>query len=182
MAYTSNILKGDSCKTQGGVKQVYFISHEELVFLPQFNASGRITALATVFDQPVLLARFDVDINTSTADETYEFDASLGTYGVSQAINLTTSGITQEKLATMQEFINQCAIIVHYHSGVSKLFGIDNWLDCDGFEILNGGGLNDAPKATMSFDGEEFEYAKEIEGATIDAPLGTLTQYTLIPD
>lgn len=165
--------KSSACRLQGGIRDIYFGLSSEADYKPQKDANGNITSITAVgIGNVVSLVKFSTLQGTGSAIETLEGDKWMA---FTQVVTASSRGFDQDAILSLNSLSKaEVFAIVHYESGFSRLFGMDDFLRPSGGEATSGEAAADANKFTIEFSGSEEFSAPILLGSTNDLPLGTI--------
>ena len=175
-------LNRGACRAMGGIKEVYFIKGDDTYYAPSV-VSNEISQLTGTDGNELILYKFENLIGSGRAIETNTYDEAAGTQFFNQEVSIFARGFDAERILMFKELCKSTvAIVVHYNSGISRLFGKDFFMDASGGENTSGEAAGDANSFNVVFGGKEVEAALPIVGSTLLLPLGTmpLDGYTVI--
>ena len=183
----NNGINRNGCRLRGGIKEIYFMLPTTLspgIYQPT-TVSNEITSLGTSAVGELELYKFENLHGVGSAIETMEASAENNVAYYNQVITAALRGLSASRLQTIDEIIKSTvAAVVHYESGISRLFGEEFFLDCTSSEDSSGEGAADGNIVNIELTGMEVEKAKIIAGSTLALPLGTIStdEYTIITE
>jgi hypothetical protein len=150
----------------GGVKEVYFISVDDIASYTE--SSGVLTAITK--NTGKRFYKFAQKSNTASATETLTGSSENGTFYAAQEISL----VFNKMQASMRNLLlllakNRLVAVVVDKNGTGWLYGRENGLDLNGGTAATGTAMGDKNGYTPTFSGQERELAPEVNAATIAA-------------
>lgn len=166
--------KSSACRLQGGIKDVYFgLSSDTEYVITRDGVTDEITSIGGGVGTEVELVKFTNLHNSGSAVETLEGDKWLS---YTQLLTVVSRGFDAEALQSLNTLSKaEVFAVVHYDSGISRVYGMLDFLRPSGGEATSGEASGDANMFSIEFTGSEDESAPIVQGSAVGDPFGTMT-------
>lgn len=175
-------LKRVSCKLAGGIKMIYLVMASDDYWSPTVT-NDEITSLSGNASNLLTLYEVENMIGQGFANESVVTNVEQATSYFSQEVMFAARGFDAERIKFFEQVSKgSFAVIVHYHSGISRVFGKDFFLDTTAGEDNSGSAVGDGNIFNITLSGMELEKARPIKGSTAALPLGDIVadEYTIV--
>ena len=152
----------------GGIKNIYITELANVSTMTE-NASGYVTAITMAGGKKYFKYALEPRGANNTT-QNLQADPTIGTVSVDQNITAAFVKMRYETQYALELVIkNRCSILVEMKTGQYFLFGKENGMLANGGSGTSGAAMNEFNGYSITFQGIEKLFAREVDAAIVSA-------------